>query len=375
MSKNSKKSNSENQYEKDLKKLKDIFEKVQKKVQNYDKRTLTDAVRIEKYKVELLSTYNGLVNYVIAIYDEIDIDFQVKVLESLERAVEILTKGLKTLKFGITLPTDLLKVVDIEAKFVTNEEIDEVDKLNDSVFDENESEDGNLETNSNDTDEIINALKAGIKPENSKVVAGHLMALRADRANLTDFAKRAEELAESFQRSLVMGGTSRAKAIELSVDKAIDLCKANTSSTLVKSVLLSSKFDDAKEVIAKFTIETRNAVAENQILQFRSNRGRNNRGNANSERNWRNDSNGFRANGNRNNGWNNNRSNNGNNNNFLNNNNGSNGNSNANRGRGNFRSNYRGNGRNGQSSVNFFNSENGSAPPSGAQQVQIHQAE
>lgn len=152
--------------------------------------------------------------------------------------------------------------------------------------------------NCEDIDEIVKAIKDNCKAENSKVISGRLMALKADRANLTDFAKRAETLCEAFQRSLILEGTSRAKATELTVDKTIDLCKANTNSTVVLSMLASSKFEDANEVIAKYTIVTRDNLTQNQMLHFRSN----NRGRANFNRNSHNNSQSRYRNNN--NGWN-----------------------------------------------------------------------
>lgn len=217
-----------------------------------------------------------------------------------------------------------------------------------------------------DIDEIIKAIEDNCKAENSKVVAGRLMALRADRANLTDFAKRAEQLCEAYQRSLVLEGTSRAKATELTVDKTIDLCKANTASTVVLSMLASYKFEDANEVIAKYTIETRNAVADKQTLHFRSNnRGR---ANFNKNRNFRNNfhNNNFHNNNNfqarnqsysNNNGWN------GNTQNYRNGNRQSRGNS-----RGNF--NRR------ENRVNAFNAQgNDNSPPPGENVIQLNRAD
>lgn len=217
-----------------------------------------------------------------------------------------------------------------------------------------------------DVDEIVEDLKKAIRPENSKVVAGRLMALRADKANLTDFAKRAEQLSESFQRSLVLEGTSRVKAIELTIDKTIDLCKANTTSSVVKSVLAASKFQDANEVIAKYTIETRNVVADSQTFHFRSNfrnRGnfiRNFRGNFQQNHNrggfYNNNRQQFRGN-NRQGGWN---------------------YGNRGRGFGNFRGNSRGNfrGSNDRGNSVFYNSsENDQAPPPGAQSIRMNRAD
>lgn len=152
-----------------------------------------------------------------------------------------------------------------------------------------------------DVNTIIKAIKDNCKAENSKVVAGRLMALKADRNNLTDFTKKAEQLCEAFQRSLILEGTAREMANDLTIDKAKDLCKANTTNTVVRSMLVSRNFTDASDVISNFTIESRSAVSDNQMLHFRSNQ----RGRANFNRNFR--SNNFRGNshGNGNgNGWN-----------------------------------------------------------------------
>lgn len=123
----------------------------------------------------------------------------------------------------------------------------------------------------NELDRVVLALKTNIKPENSKVIAGRLMALQADRANLTDFGKRAEILCESYQRSLILEGTSRKKAVEFTIDRAIELCKVNTTSDIMKAVLVSGRFEDASEVIAKYMIESRNIEEERRIRRFRAN--------------------------------------------------------------------------------------------------------
>lgn len=223
---------------------------------------------------------------------------------------------------------------------------------------------------------ITKALEDHCKPENSKVIAGKIMALKADRANLTDFAKRAEQLCESFQRSLVLEGSSRDKAIELTIDKTIDLCKANTTSTAVKSMLASYKFTDANEVIAKYTIETRNAVTDNQILHFRSNnRGRNNyHRNSRNNNNFRNNdfSNNFRGynyNSN-NNGWN------GNNQIYhnTNQNNGNNRNRSYNNAGGNSRGNFNRNGKR-YNTYAMHQSGNDAAPPPGVNQIRMNRAD
>lgn len=215
-----------------------------------------------------------------------------------------------------------------------------------------------------DIDVIVRAIQANCKAENSKVVAGRLMALKADRNNLTEFSKKAETLCEAFQRSLVLEGTSREKAIELTVDKTIDLCKANTTNTVVRSMLASYKFTDANEVIAKYTIESRNAAIDNQMLHFRSNQ----RGRASFNRNFR--SNNFRSNGNGNgNGWNGN--------NQSNYNRGQNNNYNRGRNFNNFRGQSRGNFRGGSRSnmYHFNQAGNDSTPPPGDNAVRMNRAD
>lgn len=75
------------------------------------------------------------------------------------------------------------------------------------------------------------------------------------------------------------------------IDKTIDLCSANTTSNIVKSVLNSTKFDDAKDVVAKFIIQSRTQVNEHQVMAYQSktrynNRRGNFRGNNRIRNNW-----------------------------------------------------------------------------------------
>lgn len=167
-------------------------------------------------------------------------------------------------------------------------------------------------------DEIINALKARIKPEGSKVVTGKLMALKTDRLNASDFSKQAEGLAEALQRALVMEKIDADKAREMTVDKMVELCRGNARTDLVKSILGAGTFSDPKDVIAKFVVESATEAKEKNVLAFRSNYNRNGR-----NRNFGN--NRMRGKGNYGNGYYNNRY----------------GGANNNNGNGNYRGNYR----------------------------------
>lgn len=152
-------------------------------------------------------------------------------------------------------------------------------------------------------DEIKEILRKKIKVKSSKIIMGQLMALKADKTNFTDYAKRAEDLAEQFNRSLILEKIPTDTANNMTIDKTIDLCASNTRSQLVKSVLESTKFDDPKEVIATFIIQERKQKAnENQVLAYQqTNRFTRNRNFNNARRFQRNNfhnngyRNGFRA--------------------------------------------------------------------------------
>lgn len=123
----------------------------------------------------------------------------------------------------------------------------------------------------NSVELIKTALITNIKPDNSKVVEGRMLSLRLNVTNQQDFATKADELAEALRRSLIIEGMSHTKANEITIDKTIELCRANARSDLVKSVLEASTFNQPKEVIAKLLIQTDKAKKEHQILSFKSN--------------------------------------------------------------------------------------------------------
>jgi len=155
-------------------------------------------------------------------------------------------------------------------------------------------------------EQIIAQLKSKIRPESSKVIEGKMQALKADRSSMQNFTKQAEELADCLKRSLVMEGISLQKAEEMSIEKTVEMCRASARSDLVKAILSSTKFNDPKEVVAKFIVETNAEIKEKQVLAYhpQSNRfARNgkNFGNGNNQnRIYTNNYNG-RNNGNRNN--------------------------------------------------------------------------
>lgn len=95
-----------------------------------------------------------------------------------------------------------------------------------------------------------------------------MLALRLDRGSVQDFAKKAEDLCDAFRRALVMEGIPSAKADEMTIQKTVELCRANTRSDLVKSILASATFGSSKEVIAKMITESNVEVQEKQVLSY-----------------------------------------------------------------------------------------------------------
>lgn len=216
-------------------------------------------------------------------------------------------------------------------------------------------------------EQIKTILNEKIKTESSKVIMGRMMALKADRTNFGEYAKKAESLAEQFKRSLILEKIPNEKANDMTIDQTIDLCRNNTQSPIVKSVLASTKFDDAKDVIAKFIIQSRTENTDQQVMAFRQTNRYNNGNRNNAQHNNGMNSSGrgrsnYRGNNNRSYG---------NRNDFQRNRSGN--------GRGNYRphNNWRGNSNRNGANTRVFYSENSAAPPSGAtpdQTVQINQA-
>lgn len=123
-----------------------------------------------------------------------------------------------------------------------------------------------------DVDEIITALQESIKPDNSDVVAGRLKALKCQQNNLAEYAKQAELLADALQRALVVEGFSLKKAKELTVKETIKLCCSNAKSENDKLILEAKdrEFDQPKDVIARFIVQSAKAREEKQVLTYRS---------------------------------------------------------------------------------------------------------
>lgn len=197
--------------------------------------------------------------------------------------------------------------------------------------------------------DAIAAIRAKAKGDNTQVVMGRLLALRSDKTSMQKFQETAELLAEKLRKSYISDGIPPILANQMTIDKTVEMCRLSARTPLVKSVLASTKFEQPKEVLAKFITEASTENTEVKILSFRNNGNRgNNRGHRGNNRGYFNQNRGYNNNYNNNRGYNNNF-----NNNFGNYNNGHRGRGRGRgRGNGNFRNfnndrnNYNDNGRN-----------------------------
>lgn len=133
-------------------------------------------------------------------------------------------------------------------------------------------------------DDIIDQLKLSIQTESSKVIEGRILALRADKMNLTKFAERAEELADEFRRSLVVEGFSKQKAKELSIEKTVELCRKSARNDTVQAIIASTKFSEPKEAIAKMIVEINNLKLFRNSSQYTHKHGNQKNGNGHSNK-------------------------------------------------------------------------------------------
>lgn len=121
----------------------------------------------------------------------------------------------------------------------------------------------------NTVDEIIEDLKKFIKPPNSKVVESEIKALKFNTNKAKEFTDQANKLAEALQRTLIIEGISKEKALEMTVDRTVDLCRQCAKTDKIDTMLSSNKFETPQDVLAKFVVETSREKTDKQILAFR----------------------------------------------------------------------------------------------------------
>lgn len=132
-------------------------------------------------------------------------------------------------------------------------------------------------------DELIKALKEKIKPDNSSIIEGKILALRLIQGDYTKFAADAEKLGEALRRSLIVEGLTKQKSEELTIRRMVELCRKTSKVDVVKSVLESTKYDSAADVIATFISQS--DIARREYKESQTNKPKKNYSNGNKNTN------------------------------------------------------------------------------------------
>lgn len=86
-------------------------------------------------------------------------------------------------------------------------------------------------------DQLIQNLTGKIKFENSCVIHGKIMALRAENANKSDFSKKADELAESLRLAYISEGIPNQVSTNMAIKVTVNMCRSNARSDLVEHTI------------------------------------------------------------------------------------------------------------------------------------------
>lgn len=130
-------------------------------------------------------------------------------------------------------------------------------------------------------DEILDALKTGIKPEKARVLENRLLSLRLNNKNKMEFSKEVESMTEMYRLALISEKIPHEVAKEMIIQKTRDMCMANTKSDRIKSVLSSKTFNTIPEVVSELLIQLDTVQIEHQISALRVSNNNNYRGNNN----------------------------------------------------------------------------------------------
>lgn len=276
----------------------------------------TNIETLERQKLEIIQAYNSTVDYIKTRYEIVNEEDKKRYKEELAHIRKKLNDCIQKFESNYVLPTNIFDPVKNNDIIIANSLIEKIMALSipdflktasghlnkiysgdplglpsfidsitllESLATTNELKtffvsfirtkiDGKareyLLDSDNTAEKIIQCLKNNIKPECSKVIQGRLTSLKFNHNSPQEFADKAENLADALRRSLIVEGITPQKATEMSIDKMIDLCRANARSDLVKSVLEASSFESPKEVIAKFITQTDKSRSEHQILSF-----------------------------------------------------------------------------------------------------------
>ncbi|XP_017486442.1 PREDICTED: SWI5-dependent HO expression protein 3-like [Rhagoletis zephyria] len=265
-----------------------------------------DTIFLENFNSSVWSAYNNILLLVIGNSSAHTRDLK-EVQGKLARCKEQLAKCFIKLNCRVRIPPDSLSLI-CQSDLADSESKEEFIDAKSEASLEGKAREA-IPTEVNSVRQIKDALRNRIKPDNSKVVAGKIASLHVTNNNYTEFAKRVEELSDALERSVIIQGMTQSKAHEMAVEQTVNVCRLNTRSDLVKSILSSTTFSDSKDVVAKMIVEQNNQVKERQVYNNNANNSRySNNGSRHNGNHFNNNSNRSSNNNNRNSNSNNNSS-------------------------------------------------------------------
>lgn len=309
------------------------FKREYKRIQVYKtSRPLTSDLNLRKeYRENLIEAYNNIFLYVTPFISDLQLEAKLEIRSRIQKLLEKLKDCFEILKLQYNFESNILTTIDInkiiEIQEIETQEnnrketmapqtasdfirvasqmisdryhgdpmdldsfIDAVELLKTLCEEQNENTflafvktrlGGKarqlINSNPANVNEIIEKLRDGIKIKPSKTIEGKFLALRLDKTSITKFTEQAEKYADQYNHSLCNEGYSKEKANELTIAKTIEMCRKSNIGSSVRSVLVSSKFSEPSEVIAKMIIEMNDSKSDPQDSYPRKNNNNHNK--------------------------------------------------------------------------------------------------
>lgn len=136
-----------------------------------------------------------------------------------------------------------------------------------------------LITDENTIEQIILTLKKNIRHENSEMIIGKLMNLKAINKSSNNYVKEVEEISMSLKRAYISEGTSLLLAEKFATQQVVSALKSNAHTSEIKTIIKAGSFSSVAEVLTKYTQVVGEKEPNHTISHYRGNRNFQSRGN------------------------------------------------------------------------------------------------
>lgn len=127
-----------------------------------------------------------------------------------------------------------------------------------------------LITVENNIDDIITALKNGIKGESSSSLASKMLNFKQNSRDTVSYSTSIESLAEKLKRSFISEGVPAQVAEKYTTETTVKALSKNASLEKTRWLMEAGTFNNVQEVITKF-INSNSQTADANVLNFRGN--------------------------------------------------------------------------------------------------------